>query len=93
MEKNKKIMGIYNHLYYYIDLVTEDGPKTLYRAGNSPFGSQIYVPANEGVGVEKMREYCLQTATAYAEENDCEVYDLVYEDWNDEDEAAQEARF
>jgi hypothetical protein len=39
-----------------------------YTGGNYPLESQTFVPADEGVGLEKMKEFCESTAREIAEE-------------------------
>ena len=42
----------------------------VYRAGNSPFDSQQFVSAEDGVGIEKMREYAIYTGNNFADDMD-----------------------
>lgn len=48
------INGRFNALTYVIEIDDE----VVYQAGNSPLESQGYVSAEDGVGLEKMKEYC-----------------------------------
>jgi hypothetical protein len=85
-----KIIGVYNELYYYIDKIVNDAPETIFKAGNSPFETQGYLPANEGMGLEKMRAVFSQTAKDFAAQEDAEFVGLKYEDYNPEAEPKTE---
>jgi hypothetical protein len=69
MNGDPVIVGEYNELMYSI-LKMYPGGRTemIYQAGNSPLDSQIYLSADKGVGLEKMKEYCINTANETAEE-------------------------
>ena len=56
--KRKVISGEYSATEYTIYL---DGAE-IYKAGNSPFDSQGYVGADDGVGERTMAAYCESTA-------------------------------
>ena len=56
--------GGYNALYY---VIYRDGIE-FYRAGNSPYDSQDYLPAEEGVGIEEMERFCHLTLAEIASE-------------------------
>lgn len=70
---NKTITGEYTALAYVIYL----NGKAIYQAGNSHSDSQGYVPANRGVGIRQMREWCRQTAQELAKEYNAQVGDVV----------------
>jgi hypothetical protein len=78
-----KIIGYYNTLQYRVVLfdkdVNTDG-KDIYTAGNSPFESQTYVSADEGVGLRTMRKYCIQTSKELAKENKAQYIGVERED-------------
>ncbi len=69
-----KIIGYYNELEYRIEL---DG-KEIYTASNSPFDSQAYTSAGEGVGLATMRKYCIQTSKELAKENKTRYIGVQY---------------
>lgn len=78
--KKAKIVGVYNEVKYTIIKIVKGEPNTvLYEAGNSPLDSQMQVSADKGVGLEKMKEYCEQTARELAEENYAEFAGVEYE--------------
>jgi hypothetical protein len=58
------IHGEYNAERYTI---YSDGVE-IYTAGNSPYDSQAYVSADDGVGLERMGEFCRGTAAELATE-------------------------
>ena len=60
----KGVIGRYNAREYEVEVVGE----IVYTAGNSPFDSQAYTLAEEGVGLATMKEYCEQTARDIAKE-------------------------
>ena len=49
--------GVYNELGY---VIREDG-RDIYAAGNHPSESQGYVNAEDGMGVEKIADFCADT--------------------------------
>ena len=57
-------MGYYSAQQYYI----VKGTEVIYTAGNSAYDSQGFVPAKDGVGIVKMKEYCEQTGKQMAKE-------------------------
>ncbi len=59
------LRGYYNNLGYRIE--DEEGNE-LYTAGNSPHDSQVYVSADAGVGLERIKEFCETTLKEMAEE-------------------------
>lgn len=59
--------------------VNTDG-KDIYTAGNSPFDSQGYVSARNGVGLQTMRKYCIQTSKELARENNAQYIGVERED-------------
>lgn len=70
----KRIIGYYNELEYSVEI---DG-KEIYTAGNSPLDSQAYTSAEDGVGLERMREFCEQTSRELAKENHAEFIGVEY---------------
>lgn len=60
----KQVKGYYNAQEYYIKIDGEE----VYRAGNSPYESQTFVRAKDGVGLRKMRSYCILTTHDIAKE-------------------------
>lgn len=70
----KQVVGYYNERKYQIDV---DGTE-VYQAGNSPYESQDYLNADEGVGLEKMRTYCISTAKEIARENNAQYIGVQY---------------
>jgi hypothetical protein len=68
--KQKEVRGFYNALKYSIEI---DG-EIVYTAGNGRGDSQAYVSAANGVGLEKMHEYCEQTANEFAEETEGGIF-------------------
>ena len=67
-------LGRYNELEYEVEV---DG-KIIYEAGNSPFDSQVYTSADDGVGLETMRKYCEQTTKNIAEEQGAKFIGVEY---------------
>ena len=62
-------IGRYNEQEYCIYRVKATvGLEEVYRAGNSPFDSQAYVPIGEGVGLDKMKKMCVGTGKEIAAE-------------------------
>ena len=61
----KQVIGYYNALEYRVEIDGEE----IYHAGNSPFESQVFVSKDDGVGLRKMRSYCIQTSKEIAKEN------------------------
>lgn len=70
------IIGYYNELQYYITLNGEE----IYRAGNSPYESQTYVSAEDGVGRRKMRSYCIITSRSLAKGHNAKYGGVEYEE-------------
>lgn len=64
----KIITGEYSAIEYTILL--DDQP--IYDAGNSLHDSYVRVPGARGIGLAKMREYCIQTAKELAQEHGAE---------------------
>ena len=62
--KIKPVIGYYNAGHYSVDL----GDEEVYHAGNSPHDSAVYLSPKMGVGLAKMRKYCIQTAKDIARE-------------------------
>jgi hypothetical protein len=78
----KGIIGYYNELEYHIALM-DDGilKEDLYQAGNSPDDSNQYMPYDEGVGLDKMKEYCIKTGKDIAKEKGLPFLGVDYEEW------------
>lgn len=76
----KKIIGYYNELEYTVEIIGPGDHEVLYSAGNSPFDSQGYTSKEEGVGLEKMKQYCEQTAKEIAKEMNIEFIGIEYEE-------------
>jgi hypothetical protein len=68
------IIGEYNALEYKVLNYSDKFPngEEVYSAGNSPFDSQGYVDADKGVGLERMKQFCEQTAKEISVENGIE---------------------
>lgn len=67
--KGKGIFGEYSALHYVIYEVGKNGNvEPIYEAGNSPFDSHVYVSAEDGEGIETMKQFCEHTAKEIAEE-------------------------
>lgn len=78
--KNKNIViGYYNTLQYSVALNGEE----VYKAGNSPYDSQIYVSANDGVGLAKMKSFCIQTSKDLAKEHKAKYLGVKYEKYSE----------
>jgi hypothetical protein len=72
----KSVVGYYNAREYTIDV---DG-KPFFRAGNSKYDSQLYgTPPSQGVGLNKMKKFCIQTAKEIAKEKKAKYYGVQYE--------------
>jgi hypothetical protein len=59
----KRLVGYYCDKYYRIEV----NGKEVYRAGNSPLDSQVYL-SEGGVGLVQMRDWCEQTCKEMASE-------------------------
>ncbi len=68
------IIGYYNEREYRVEVDKEK----IYQAGNSPFDSQVYVSAEDGVGLDAMRRYCEKTSRDMAEEEGAEYLGVEY---------------
>jgi hypothetical protein len=78
----KKVIGYYNEIEYKVFIIGESGLiKHLYNAGNSPLDSQQYVNAEDGIGLEKMKEYCEQTSKELAKENNLPFAGIEFEEY------------
>jgi len=55
--KEAVITGVYNELGY---VVRKNGI-AIHAVGNSPYESETYVKAEDGMGVDQMAEYCADT--------------------------------
>ena len=75
MEKIK-VIGRYHELQYEVVDFTND--QVLYTAGNSPLDSQGYVPAEDGVGIDTMKQYCEKTTRQIAQEQNAEYIGVEY---------------
>lgn len=65
-----KYLGRYSATSYEVVKISEDGIESVvFTAGNSKLDSQIYVTADKGVGIDRMRSFCEITTTEYADEN------------------------
>lgn len=73
----KKTIGYYSEYEYTVEI---DG-KEVYRAGNSPFDSQVYVRDLGNYAVvplATMKEYCDQTTRELAKENKASFVGIEY---------------
>jgi hypothetical protein len=70
----KKVVGWYNEYLYTVDLDSQE----IYRAGNSPLDSQAYVSDEDGVGVDRMREFCTTTSKDLAKEHHAKFVGVQY---------------
>lgn len=82
------IHGIYSALEYTV----WQGKTEIYRAGNGHGDSQTYVSAREGVGREKMREYCESTVSEIAAERGAIVGRVDLEDDSPDDDGNTDYR-
>lgn len=62
-KSTKPVTGVFDCRFYQI----RQGKNVLYQAGNSAFDSQVYVPADEGVGIDQMRNFCKSSISMFAE--------------------------
>ncbi len=76
-----RLIGHYNELHYYI--IDIEAGKIVCQAGNSSHDSQVYLSAEEGVGLEQMREFCAQTIKTMGEENSCTCFGVFKLDEDD----------
>lgn len=74
------ITGGYNALKYVVNIHDRNTgiEVEIYRAGNHPADSQVYVPASIGVGLNAMRKMCLQTVKEMALERGLDWQRPVY---------------
>lgn len=70
------IRAYYNDLTYIIYFDN----KVIYQAGNSPYESQSYLTADEGVGLETMKEYCTYSANHFRREYDSYITEISYQE-------------
>ena len=78
----KKVIGYYNEIEYEVFIIGESGLiKLLYNAGNSKLDSQQYVSAEDGIGLEKIKEYCEQTSKELAKENNLPFAGIEFEEY------------
>jgi len=61
--------GEYNELVYRVYVWENGSLLDLHEAGNAPFDSQGYLPMSDGVGLRKMRAYCIRTTRDMAKEH------------------------
>ncbi len=81
----KGIFARYNELGYEVIVTGSDGwdEEVIYRAGNSPLDSQVYVSAEEGVGKKEMKQCAEDTAKELAEERELDFIGVEYEEIED----------
>ncbi len=60
------VHGEYNACEYRVWLTVDSEKTLLYHAGNSLHCSQTWVPAEDGVEIEQMREFCEATTIMFA---------------------------
>jgi len=65
-QDTNSLYGVYNELQY--EIWETGGEAPLYTGGNSPAESQTFVSAEEGVGKDRMREFCEITGKELAAE-------------------------
>lgn len=75
MKKGKRIYAEYNELKY--EIFDQDG-QVLYQAGNSPLDSQTYLSKEDGVGLETMKKYAIQTGKEIAKEHNGQFIKATY---------------
>lgn len=84
MPKKKVVTAEYNHFGY--EVFVDGAP--VYQAGNAVGDSTVAVPAERGVGLQKLRQYAVQTAKEIAKERGARFGGV--ERTADEDPYAQE---
>jgi hypothetical protein len=62
------VFGTYNEFGYRVWLGTRKGAECVYSAGNSPHDSQVVTDAEFGVGLRKLRSWCIRNCRETAEE-------------------------
>lgn len=72
------IIGFYNELRYFI--VENKSGAILYIAGNSKLDSRPFLSAEDGVGLEKMKEFCEYTAREVAREKHIKYLGIEYDE-------------
>ncbi len=81
--------GYYNELGYWISQPHNGHPLEIYRAGNNPLdsgpGQTLPVGDRQALALETIRQYCEQTGTDMANENDAVWGGAEYEDLPDVD--------
>lgn len=76
-----KILGRYSSYEYEVILTNEKGKsELLYSAGNNPYESEGVVDAPDGVGSERMKEYCEISSKEIAEEKGIEYYGVEFDE-------------
>lgn len=79
----KSIIGYYNEIYYTVcELHNGQIIKEHYKAGNNPLAGEYdqSLPADEGIGIDKMKEYCELTSKSISEEQKLEFIGVEYEE-------------
>jgi len=61
------LYGLYNGKKYQI--IDTKNNEVIYTAGNAKGDSQGYVDEENGVGIDTMQKYCIQTGKELAKEN------------------------
>jgi hypothetical protein len=74
-ELKSQVIGYYNARMYRI---TVDGEE-IYQAGNSPYESTVFIRPCDGVGLNRMKKYCIITAKEIAEENNAQYIGVEYQ--------------
>ncbi len=76
-----RLIAYYNELQYRITDI--DANEDIYTAGNSPYDSQQYTSADDGVGLDTMKQFAECTGREIAQENKCEFVGVEYESIED----------
>jgi len=70
------LTGKYNETCY---VIVKGHNEVLYQSGNHPGDSQVYLKAEDGVGLERMRRYCRSTLLDMVKKNkQCHMGDVRY---------------
>jgi ribosomal protein L20 len=75
----KNVVGYYNDREYSVDV----NGRQVYRAGNSLYDSQVYTHPKKGVGLRKMRSFCIQTSKEIAKEHGAKYRGIERNDYDD----------
>jgi len=71
----KSVVGYYNAREYSVCV----NGQPVYTAGNNKWDSQQYSSPSKGVGLNKMKKFCIQTSKDIAREKKAKYYGVEYE--------------